>query len=85
MIIIDHVLVSDQVVEEQFVCDLTKCKGGCCEDGDAGAPLEDQEKEYVKEFYKIVKPYMTKQGIKEVETVGKFLAKMPPLPARPSY
>ena len=44
MIIIDSVLVSDLVVEEQFVCDLTKCKGGCCEDGDAGAPLENQEK-----------------------------------------
>ena len=43
MIAIDNVLISDQVVEEQFVCDLTKCKGGCCEDGDAGAPLEDHE------------------------------------------
>jgi hypothetical protein len=73
MIIIDQVLVSDQVIEEQFVCDLTKCKGGCCEDGDAGAPLDNQEKEYVKEFYEIVKPYMTKQGIKEVETVGPYL------------
>ena len=73
MIIIDHVLVSDQVVEEQFVCDLNKCKGSCCEDGDAGAPLENQEKEYVKEFYEIVKPYMSKEGIKEVETVGQFL------------
>ncbi len=73
MIIIDQVLVSDQVIEEQFVCDLTKCKGGCCEDGDAGAPLDNQEKEYVKAFYEIVKPYMTKQGIKEVETVGPYL------------
>ena len=73
MIIIDNVLVSDQVVEEQFVCDLTKCKGGCCEDGDAGAPLEKQEKEYVKQFYKTVEPYMTKAGIKEVKEVGPFL------------
>lgn len=70
MIIIDHVLVSDQVVEEQFVCDLSKCKGGCCEDGDAGAPLENKEKEYVKDFFEIVKPYMTKEGIKEIEQVG---------------
>ena len=70
MIIIDHVLVSDQVVEEQFVCDLSKCKGGCCEDGDAGAPLENKEKAYVKDFFEIVKPYMTKEGIKEIEQVG---------------
>ena len=73
MIIIDHVLVSDQVVEEQFVCDLSKCKGGCCEDGDAGAPLENKEKEYVKDFFEIVKPYMTKEGIKEIEQVGPYL------------
>jgi Protein of unknown function (DUF3109) len=73
MIIIDHVLVSDQVVEEQFVCDLTKCKGGCCEDGDAGAPLENKEKQYVKDFFEIVKPYMTKEGIKEIEQVGPYL------------
>jgi len=73
MIIIDHVLVSDQVVEEQFVCDLTKCKGGCCEDGDAGAPLENKEKEYMKDFIEIVKPYMTKEGIKEIKQVGPYL------------
>ena len=73
MIIIDHVLVSDQVVEEQFVCDLTKCKGGCCEDGDAGAPLENKEKQYVKDFFEIAKPYMTKEGIKEIEQVGPYL------------
>ena len=73
MIIIDNVLVSDLLVEEQFVCDLSKCKGACCEDGDAGAPLENKEKEYVKEFYEKVKPYMTKEGIKEVKEVGPYL------------
>ena len=73
MIIIDSVLVSDEVVEEQFVCDLAKCKGGCCEDGDAGAPLENIEKDYIKEFYKVVEPYMTKEGINEVKQVGQFL------------
>ena len=36
MIAIDNVLVSDDIVEAKFVCDLNKCKGGCCEDGDAG-------------------------------------------------
>ena len=73
MIIIDSVLVSDEIVEEQFVCDLTKCKGGCCEDGDAGAPLETKEKEYIKEYYEMIKPYMTKEGIKEVNQVGQFM------------
>ena len=43
MISIDNVLISDEVIEAKFVCDLHKCKGGCCEDGDAGAPLEQED------------------------------------------
>lgn len=73
MIEIDHVLVSDQVVEEQFVCDLTKCKGGCCEDGDAGAPLEVAELAYLNTFYEDVRPYMTAEGIREIERQGKYI------------
>jgi hypothetical protein len=70
MIIIDNVLVSDLLVEEQFVCNLSKCKGACCEDGDAGAPLDHKEKQYVKKYYNQVKPYMTKEGQEEVKKVG---------------
>jgi len=73
MIAIDNILVSDQVVEEQFVCDLTKCKGGCCEDGDAGAPLEIEELHHLTEFYDIIKEYMTPEGIREIEKVGKYV------------
>lgn len=73
MIAIDNVLVSDEVLEEQFVCDLTKCKGGCCEDGDAGAPMEKWELEKLKEYYEVVKPYMSPEGIREVERQGKYL------------
>jgi hypothetical protein len=73
MIIIDNKLVSDDLLEEQFVCDLTKCKGGCCEDGDAGAPMEKWELEKLKTHYEDIKPYMTADGIKEVEKHGKFL------------
>lgn len=72
MIAIDNILVSDEVVEEHFVCDLSKCKGGCCEDGDAGAPLTDQELDEVKNAYEKVIPYMTKEGIKEVEKQGLY-------------
>ena len=73
MIAIDNKLISDEVIEEQFVCDLTKCKGGCCEDGDAGAPMEKWELEKLKEYYDVVKPYMTKEGIAEVEKQGLYL------------
>ncbi len=73
MIAIDKVLISDEIIEEQFVCDLDKCKGGCCEDGDAGAPLEKSELAYLKNVYEAVKPYLTKVGITEIESKGKYL------------
>lgn len=73
MIAIDNVLVSDDVVAEQFVCDLSKCKGGCCEDGDAGAPLETKELNELLNAFDSVKEYMTPEGIKEIEKAGKYL------------
>lgn len=73
MIAIDNILVSDQVVEEQFVCDLTKCKGGCCEDGDAGAPLEAKELNELNTIFNEVKPYLTIEGAREIERVGRYV------------
>ena len=66
-------LVSDLVVERQFVCDLLKCKGGCCEDGDAGAPLEKEELEILNSIYETVKPYLTKEGIRWIERHGRYV------------
>ncbi|MEJ7911622.1 MAG: DUF3109 family protein [Chitinophagaceae bacterium] len=73
MIAIDKVLVADEVVEAQFVCDLHKCKGGCCEDGDAGAPLEKEEMKIIEENYDAILPYMSPEGIDQVKRSGKFL------------
>lgn len=73
MIAIDNVLVSDQVVEAQFVCDLVKCKGGCCEDGDAGAPLEKGELEIINDIFETIKPYLTKEGLRWIEKHGRYL------------
>jgi hypothetical protein len=72
MIAIDNILVSDEVLDEQFVCDLTKCKGGCCEDGDAGAPLEDWERKEVDRYLEIVKPYMTAEGLAAIQKQGLY-------------
>lgn len=72
MIEIDNILVSDEIAEAQFVCNLSKCKGGCCEDGDAGAPLTDEELDEVKKAYDVVKPMLTQEGIDEVERNGLY-------------
>jgi len=73
LIVIDNILISDDVVEKQFVCDLTKCKGGCCEEGDAGAPLDDSELDIVLEVYEKIKSYLSEASIKEVEKKGKYV------------
>ena len=73
MIAIDHVLVSDQVVSEQFVCDLYKCKGACCVDGDAGAPLDKEELKNIDEVFDAVIPYLNKESIKEIDKQGRYV------------
>jgi hypothetical protein len=73
LIVIDKILVSDDVVEKQFVCDLAKCKGGCCEDGDAGAPLENNELQSVLDSYEKIKPYLTQDAIREIEKKGNYV------------
>jgi hypothetical protein len=71
--VIDNVIISDDIVEKQFVCDLDKCKGGCCEDGDAGAPLDKEELDIIVELFEKVKPYLTEAALKEIERKGKYV------------
>ncbi len=72
MIIIDNKIISDDIAEAQFVCDLSHCKGGCCEDGDAGAPLSKDELKEINSCYETVKVYMTPDAIGYVEKNGKY-------------
>lgn len=73
MIVIDDVIVSDAVVDEQFVCDLNHCKGGCCVDGDAGAPLTDEELDHLNRYFEQVKPYMDQEGLAVIEDNGRYV------------
>ena len=73
MIAIDNILVADAVVAEQFVCDLSKCKGACCVDGDAGAPLEKEELEKINEVFDKVLPYLNEESRKELELQGRYV------------
>ena len=73
MIIIDNKLVSDEIIEEQFVCDLNKCKGGCCVDGDAGAPLNKEELVHLNEVYDAVLPYLDEENKKELQKQGRYV------------
>ena len=70
MIEIDDKIVSSDLLRECFACDLSKCKGICCVEGDAGAPLELDEVDLLEEEYENYAPYMTEEGRQEVERQG---------------
>lgn len=70
MIEVKNTLVHEDVVRENFVCNLNKCKGICCIEGDSGAPLERSELAILEEIYPMVKPYMTEKGIAVIEEFG---------------
>ncbi|MBE7175736.1 MAG: DUF3109 family protein [Mucilaginibacter polytrichastri] len=70
MIEIGNVLVHEDVIASQFVCHLDRCKGACCIEGDAGAPLEASEKAILDEIYPEVRNFMTEKGIRTIEQTG---------------
>lgn len=73
MVVIEGVLVSDAVFTESFHCNLKACKGACCIEGDAGAPLEDEELKILDEEFEKIKPFLTTKGIKAIENQGKYV------------
>lgn len=73
MISIGNILLSNEIIEEQFVCDLNKCKGGCCVDGDAGAPLGKEELNKLNEVYDAVLPYLAEESRKELTRQGRYV------------
>jgi hypothetical protein len=73
MILIDNTCISDDVADQLFVCDLKKCKGACCVEGDLGAPLETEELKILDDIYEEVKPYLSEAGIRAIEKQGKYI------------
>lgn len=63
-------IVSEEILSNDFVCNLSACKGACCVNGDAGAPLEPQETEILKDIYPKIKPFLRPEGIKAIEAQG---------------
>lgn len=65
-------VVSTQIFEKKFVCDLAACKGACCIEGDAGAPLTVEEVSILEDDLEAIKPYMREEGLKAIEEQGVF-------------
>ncbi len=70
MIEIGRTIISRDVFEEHFVCDLIKCKGACCVEGDSGAPLTSEEAKFIARDYKYFKNYLPGKHQNEIEKQG---------------
>lgn len=73
MLIVGNCLVSEDIKNEGFSCDLTKCKGCCCVEGDAGAPLEKKEIEIIENLLPKIEPYMEEKAVEIVKKEGFWL------------
>lgn len=67
---LNDTIISAEIFKRKFVCDLTACKGACCIEGDAGAPLTHEEVNSINDALEKIKPYMRAEGIAAVEQQG---------------
>ena len=70
MIQVQDKIISLDIFQKHFVCDLNACKGACCVEGDSGAPLLEEEKSILEDSYEKIKPYMRKKGVIEIDKNG---------------
>ena len=72
MLLIGEVLISDDVIREAFLCNLSACKGACCWEGDLGAPVEPEERYILEQIFETVKPFLSPAGRAAIEQEGLY-------------
>lgn len=70
MISVGNCLVSREVLEEEFLCNLSACKGACCVEGDAGAPLTAEEVDILAREYPNIRAFLRPEGREAIESQG---------------
>jgi hypothetical protein len=70
MLEIGRAIVSLDILEKHFLCDLLKCKGNCCVEGDSGALLTEGEAKEIEQNYPVFEKYIPEEHKKEVEKQG---------------
>ncbi|MCM4157325.1 DUF3109 family protein [Gramella sp. AN32] len=70
---IDKTIVSEEIIKNDFVCNLSACKGACCIDGEAGAPIEPGETKIMEEIYAEVEPFLREEGKKAIKEQGVYV------------
>lgn len=66
-------VVSLDLITEKFVCNLGKCKGVCCVEGESGAPLEDEEGKILDKEYANFAPWLRKEGQEAIQKQGTWV------------
>jgi len=70
MLEIGRTIVSLDILDQKFLCDLLKCKGACCVEGDSGAPLTSEEAKTIQEVYPEVEMYLPESHRAEIKKQG---------------
>lgn len=70
MIQIGKTIISLDIFESSFLCDLSSCKGGCCVEGDSGAPITKEEAIQIETYYPDFEKYISEKNRLEVEVQG---------------
>lgn len=70
MLQIDDTIISLDVIESQFICDLCKCKGQCCVDGESGAPLEKDENDKINKILPVIWDELSPEAKALIEVQG---------------
>jgi len=72
LLAIQNTLVSLDLLEKHFVCDLASCKGVCCVKGDAGAPLTEEEIDLLENIVDDILPFLDEDGKQMIAKKGVF-------------
>ncbi|WP_035727222.1 DUF3109 family protein [Eisenibacter elegans] len=70
MYIVDKAYITDDIADEMFVCDLDKCLGACCVEGELGAPLEVEELAVIQQLLEDIRPYLTPEALAQIAREG---------------
>lgn len=72
MIVVGNKILSENIFEKLFMCDISACKGACCVEGDGGAPLTEEECAILDEILDEIKPYLSDEGLEVISKTGLF-------------
>jgi len=70
MFAVDDVLVTDELLDAHFSCALGACLGGCCVQGDSGAPITTEERSELESILPSVRPYLRQEALDVIEKYG---------------